>query len=167
MPGRAEGGPRERRFDRPRREATAIVETPSGTDAGDPARERKFDRPGGRVPQPGGSPATIGRQGAGRASSRLGGGARGRPAAEPRSNWGRWRAARERRFDRPEAKRDGDRRERPPSTRGGGDAARERKFDRPQAGPALRRRRSTAAIGQQEPRAAFRLQIKTARHRTA
>jgi 23S rRNA pseudouridine2605 synthase len=39
---------------------------------------------------------------------------------------------RERRFDRPEAKRDGDRRDRPARTRGAGDPAPERKFDRPQ-----------------------------------
>jgi 23S rRNA pseudouridine2605 synthase len=36
------------------------------------------------------------------------------------------------RFDRPEAKRDGDRRDRPSRTRGAGDPARERKFDRRQ-----------------------------------
>jgi 23S rRNA pseudouridine2605 synthase len=39
---------------------------------------------------------------------------------------------RQRRFDRPEAMRDGDRRDRPSRTRGAGDPARERKFDRPQ-----------------------------------
>jgi 23S rRNA pseudouridine2605 synthase len=39
---------------------------------------------------------------------------------------------RQRRFDRPEAMRDGDRRDRPSRTRGVGDPARERKFDRPQ-----------------------------------
>ena len=39
---------------------------------------------------------------------------------------------RERRFDRPAAKRDGDRRERPSRARGGAEPARERKFDRPQ-----------------------------------
>ena len=39
---------------------------------------------------------------------------------------------RQRRFDRPEAKRDGDRRDRPSRTRGAGDPARERKFDLPQ-----------------------------------
>ena len=39
---------------------------------------------------------------------------------------------RQRRFDRPEAKRDEDRRDRPSRTRGAGDPARERKFDRPQ-----------------------------------
>ena len=54
--------------------------------------------------------------------------ATGRP---PRSD-DRSGGPRERRFDRPEAKRDGDRRERPPRTRGAGDPARERKFDRPQ-----------------------------------
>ena len=39
---------------------------------------------------------------------------------------------RQRRFDRPEGKRDGDRRDRPSRTRGVGDPAREPKFDRPQ-----------------------------------
>jgi 23S rRNA pseudouridine2605 synthase len=39
---------------------------------------------------------------------------------------------RQRRFDRPEAMRDGNRRDRPSRTRGAGDPARERKFDRPQ-----------------------------------
>jgi 23S rRNA pseudouridine2605 synthase len=42
---------------------------------------------------------------------------------------------RERRFDRPEGRRDGDRRERPSGTRDGADPARERKFDRPQGRP--------------------------------
>ena len=39
---------------------------------------------------------------------------------------------RQRRFDRPEANRDGDRRDRPSRTRSAGDPTRERKFDRPQ-----------------------------------
>jgi 23S rRNA pseudouridine2605 synthase len=42
------------------------------------------------------------------------------------------REPRERRFDRPAAKRDGDRRERPLRARDGAEPARERKFDRPQ-----------------------------------
>ena len=41
----------------------------------------------------------------------------------------------ERRFDRSAAKGDGDRRERPPRARDGADPARERKFDRPEARP--------------------------------
>jgi 23S rRNA pseudouridine2605 synthase len=103
--GRVEGGPRERRFDRPaaKRDGDRRDHGSRAQGAGDPARERKFDRPQGRTrPQTG----------------------EGRP---PRSD-----AKTERRFDRPEAKRDGDRRERPSRTRDGADPARERKFDRPQ-----------------------------------
>jgi 23S rRNA pseudouridine2605 synthase len=74
---------------------------------GAPPRERKFDRPPGRTRPPAGE---------------------GRPPRSDAVN----REPRQRRFDRPEAKRDIDRRERPPSTRGAGDPARERKFDRPQ-----------------------------------
>jgi 23S rRNA pseudouridine2605 synthase len=106
---RAEGGPRERRFDRSaeRRDGDR-QERPSRTrdDAG-PPRERKFERPQGRT-RPEAS--------------------EGRP---PRSD-ARSAAPRERRFDRPATKRDGDRRDGPPRTRNAGDPARERKFDRPQ-----------------------------------
>ncbi len=45
---------------------------------------------------------------------------------------GREGGPRERRFERPEAKRDGDRGDGPPRTSNAGDPARERKFDRPQ-----------------------------------
>ncbi len=59
------------------------------------------------------------------------------PGRRPeRSNAGRVEGGRrERRFERPEAKRDGDRRGRPSPTRGAADPARERKFDRSK-GPA-------------------------------
>ena len=54
---------------------------------------------------------------------------RGRPE---RSSAGRTEGGpRERRFDRPLGKRDGDRRDGPPRARSAGDPARERKFDRP------------------------------------
>ena len=51
---RAEGGPRERRFDRPQRSGMAIAEMrpPRTHNAGDPTRERKFDRPQGRTRPP-------------------------------------------------------------------------------------------------------------------
>jgi 23S rRNA pseudouridine2605 synthase len=49
---------------------------------------------------------------------------------------------RERRFDRPDAKRDSDRRDRPSPTRAGADPARERKFDRPK-GPTRDRANDT------------------------
>jgi 23S rRNA pseudouridine2605 synthase len=106
---RAEGGPRERRFDRPlaKRDGDRRDGTLRTRGAGDPARERKFDRPQGRTRPPAGE---------------------GRP---PRSD-ARSAAPRERRFDRSAAKRDGDRRDGPPRTRNAGDPARERKFGRPQ-----------------------------------
>ena len=109
---RAEGSPRERRFDRPpakrdgdRRDGPARTHN-----AGDPTRERKFDRPQGRTRPPAGE---------------------GRP---PRSD-ARSGGPRERRFDRPATKRDGDRRDGPPRTRNAGDPTRERKFERPQGRP--------------------------------
>jgi 23S rRNA pseudouridine2605 synthase len=106
---RAEGGPRERRFDRPlaKRDGDRRDGPPRTHNAGDPTRERKFDRPQGRT-RPEAS--------------------EGRP---PRSD-ARSAAPRERRFDRPATKRDGVRRERPSRTRDGVEPARERKFDRPQ-----------------------------------
>ena len=141
--GRAEGGPRERRFDRPpaRSDGDRRDGPPRARSAGDPARERKFDRPPGRSRPPAGEgrpPRSDDRSGPRsdfKSRPPRAGRARRRPAAESRSRHGRRVATpppRERRFDRPEAKRDGDRRERPPSTRGAGDPARERKFDRPQ-----------------------------------
>jgi 23S rRNA pseudouridine2605 synthase len=106
---RAEGGPRERRFDRPlaKRDGDRRDGTLRTRGAGDPARERKFDRPQGRTRPPAGE---------------------GRP---PRSD-ARSGGPRERRFDRPPTKRDGDRRDGPPRTRNAGDPTRERKFERPQ-----------------------------------
>ena len=143
--GRTEGGPRERRFDRPpaRSDGDRRDRAPRARSAGDPARERKFDRPrAGRVIGRRGPTATIGRPSRGARSdfkneTACAQGARDGDAAAERAfastgGDGAVNAPRERRFDRPEAKRDGDRRERPPSTRGAGDPARERKFDRPQ-----------------------------------
>ena len=106
---RAEGGPRERPFDRPlaKRDGDRRDGPPRTHNAGDPTRERKFDRPQGRTRPPAGE---------------------GRP---PRSD-ARSGGPRERRFDRPATKRDGDRRDGPPRTRDAVDPARERKFDRPQ-----------------------------------
>jgi 23S rRNA pseudouridine2605 synthase len=106
--GRVEGGPPERRFDRPEgRSDGDRRERPSRTrDGAEPTRERKFDRPPGRTRPPA---------------------AEGRP---PRSD-AVTREPGERRFERPEGGRDGDRRERPSRTRGAGDRPRERKFDRP------------------------------------
>jgi 23S rRNA pseudouridine2605 synthase len=106
---KAEGGPRERRFDRPaaKRDGDRRDGPPRTHNAGDPTRERKFDQPQGRTRPPAGE----GRQ----------------PRSDARSA-----APRERRFDRPATKRDGDRRERPSRTRDGVEPARERKFDRPQ-----------------------------------
>jgi 23S rRNA pseudouridine2605 synthase len=108
----------------------------SGGDGG-PTRERKFDRAPDRSP----SPASEGRPP--RSDERSGprsdfksrpprAGARDgdRPHRHVRDTDGDGALSRERRFDRPDAKRDGDHRERPKSTRGGGDPARERKFDR-------------------------------------
>ena len=108
---RRDGGP-ERRFDRSaakgdgdRRERSSRAR-----DGAAPARERKFDRPrGGPRPQASGD----------------------RPPRSDARNDG----PRERRFDRPVTKRDGDRRDGPPQTRNAGDPARERKFDRPQGRP--------------------------------
>ena len=118
---RAEGGPRERRFDRPlaKRDGDRRDGPPRTHNAGDPTRERKFDRPQGRTRPP----ASEGRP----------------PRSEARSG-----GPRERRFDRPATKRDGDRRERPSRTRDGVEPARERKFDRPQG-----RTRPPAAEGRQ------------------
>jgi 23S rRNA pseudouridine2605 synthase len=106
---RAEGSPRERPFDRPlaKRDGDRRDGPQRTYNAGNPTRERKFDRPQGRTRPPAGE---------------------GRP---PRSD-ARSAAPRERRFDRSATKRDGDRRERPPRTRDGVEPARERKFDRPQ-----------------------------------
>ena len=105
---RGEGGPRERRFDRPpaKRDGDRRDGLPRTHNTGDPTRERKFDRPQGRTRPPA---------------------SEGRPLRSDDKS-----GPRERRFDRSEAKRDGDRRERPSSTRGAGDPARERKFDPPQ-----------------------------------
>jgi 23S rRNA pseudouridine2605 synthase len=108
---RRDGGA-ERRFDRSaakgdgdRRERSS-----QARDGAAPARERKFDRPrGGPRPQASGD----------------------RPLRSDARNDG----PRERRFDRPVTKRDGDRRDGPPQTRNAGDPARERKFDRPQGRP--------------------------------
>ncbi len=105
----AQGGPRERRFDRPdtKREGDRRDRPSRTRDGGDPARAPKFDRPQGRTrTQPG----------------------EGRP---PRSE-DRTRAPREHRFDRPEGGSGDNRRERPSRTRDGGGPSRERKSDRPQ-----------------------------------
>jgi 23S rRNA pseudouridine2605 synthase len=101
-------GPRERRFDRPAARSDGDRrERPSRAREGaEPARERKFERPQGRTRPPAGE---------------------GRPPRSDTVN----REPRERRFERPEAGREGDRRERPSSTRGAGGPARERKFERP------------------------------------
>jgi 23S rRNA pseudouridine2605 synthase len=139
--GRTEGGPRERRFDRPRgkRDGDRRDGPPRAQSAGDPTRERKFDRPPGRTRPP----ASEGRPP--RSDDKSGPrpdfksraprpGARGgdRPQSRVRDMGGDGAPPRERRFDRAETKRDGDRRERPSSTGGAGEPARERKFDRPQ-----------------------------------
>jgi 23S rRNA pseudouridine2605 synthase len=107
--GRTEGGPRERRFDRPpaRSDGDRRAGPPRARSVGDPARERKFERPKGPRRDRGGE---------------------SRP---PRSDANTGGAPRERRFDRPAAN-GGDRRERPARARDGADPARERKFDRPQ-----------------------------------
>ncbi len=81
----------------------------TGGDGG-PRRERKFDRPQGRT-RPEAS--------------------EGRPPRSDARNGG----PRERRFDRPDAKRDGDRRGALPRARDGADPVRERKFERPQGRP--------------------------------
>jgi 23S rRNA pseudouridine2605 synthase len=111
----------------------------TGGDGG-PPRERKFDRPPGRSRPPAseGRPPRSDDTGRGtrpdfksrppRAVARDG----DRPQSRVRDTGGDGAPPRGHRFDRPEAKRDGDRRERQPSTRGAGDPPRERKFDRPQ-----------------------------------
>ena len=91
------------------RAAAPIAASPSGPGAGAP-QEGASDR---RI-------RTRGTPGVGRSG-----------LAAMRSEGG----PRERRFDRPEAKRDGDRRDGPPRTRGPGGPPRERKFDRPQGRP--------------------------------
>jgi 23S rRNA pseudouridine2605 synthase len=134
--GRAEGGPRERRFERPpaRSDADRRDGPPRARSAHGLTRERKFDGPQGRTRPP----ALEGRP---PRSDRTGQGARpdfksrpprdgDRPQSRARDAGGGDAPSQERRFDRSEAKRDGDRRERPPSTRDGGDPSRERKFDR-------------------------------------
>jgi 23S rRNA pseudouridine2605 synthase len=200
-----ESGPRERRFDRPlaRSDGERRDGPPRSRSAGDPARERKFERPPGRSRPPASEgrsprsddaghgarpdfksrPPRAGARDAERPHSRVrdtgGDGApprerrfdrppgRSRPPASegrtprsddrsgPRSDFksrpqragardgdrpqsrvrdtsGGGAPPRERRFDRPDAKPDGARRDEPPRTRGAGDPARERKFDRPQ-----------------------------------
>jgi 23S rRNA pseudouridine2605 synthase len=106
---RRDGRAPERRFDRPeaKRDGDRRERASRARDGVDLARERKFDRPQGR-------PRTQAGE--------------GRPPRSDARNGG----PRERRADRPEAKRDGDRRERPVRARDGADPARERKFDRPQ-----------------------------------
>jgi 23S rRNA pseudouridine2605 synthase len=101
-------GSRERRFDRPAgRSDGDRRERPSRTrDGAAPTRERKFDRPQGRTRPPAGE---------------------SRP---PRSDV-ESREPRERRFERPEAGRNSDRRERPSRPQDGAEPTRERKFDRP------------------------------------
>ena len=136
--GRTEGGPRERRFDRPpaRSDGDRRDGPPRARSAGDPARERKFDRPPGRSRPPAGEgrpPRSDDRRAAptsappdfksetrsvARTRARGGRRATGRPSRRSAGQRGRPRdrtqaRPRERRFDRPEAKRDGDRRERP------------------------------------------------------
>ena len=107
----------------------------TGSDGGQ-SRERKFDRPPvGRVPQQRSRSAIDTR--AGRAQTSNQRRAQGRATETGRraafaDTGGNGAPPRERRFDRPEAKRDGDRRDGPPRTRSAGDPARERKFDRPQ-----------------------------------
>jgi 23S rRNA pseudouridine2605 synthase len=140
--GRTEGGPRERRFDRPpaRSDGDRRDQASRARNAGDPARERKFDRPPGRSRPPAGEgrpprsddtsrgarPDFKSR--APRAGARHG----DRPRSRFPDTGGNGGPPRERRFDRPAAKRDGERREGPSRTREAGDPARERKFDRPQ-----------------------------------
>jgi 23S rRNA pseudouridine2605 synthase len=139
--GRVEGGPRERRFDRPpaRSDGDRRDGPPRARSAGNPARERKFDRPPGRTRPPaseGRPPRSDDRSqprpGSKSRAPRAGGRDGDRPQSRVRDTGGDGAAPRERRFDRPETKRDGDRRERLSSTRGAGDPARERKFDQPQ-----------------------------------
>ena len=109
---RVEGGPRERRFDRPlaKRDGDRRDGPPRARDGAKPARERKFERPQGRTrPE-----ASAGRP----------------PRSDARSG-----GPRERRFDRPATKQDGDRRDGPPRARDGAEPARERKFERHQGRP--------------------------------
>jgi 23S rRNA pseudouridine2605 synthase len=106
-----------------------------GGEAGPPS-ERKFDRPPGKS-RPPASPPRSDDKSAPRSDfksrpPRPGAGDGDRPQSRVRETRGGGGSQGERRFDRPETKREGDRRERPSSTRGAGDPARERKFDRPQ-----------------------------------
>jgi 23S rRNA pseudouridine2605 synthase len=102
---------------------------------GRPPRERKFDRPPGRTrpsASEGRPPRSDDKSGP-RSDFKSRPPRDGdRPQRRVRDTGGDGGPPRERRFDRPEVKRDGDRRERPPSTRGAGDPAGERKLDRPQ-----------------------------------
>jgi 23S rRNA pseudouridine2605 synthase len=106
---RGEGGPRERRFDRPagNRDGDRRDGPPRTRNASHPGRERKFDRPQ--------SPA---RERAGES----------RPPRSDARNDG----PHERPFNRSAANRDGDRRDGPPRARDAGGPPRERKFDRPE-----------------------------------
>ena len=115
--------PPERRFDRsaPKGDGDRRDRPPRTRDGADSARERKFGRPqGGPRTQAGESrPPRSDHKETGHRPERLN--AARRDSRPP-----------ERRFDRPEAKRDVDRRDRSARTRDGADPARERKFDRPQ-----------------------------------
>jgi 23S rRNA pseudouridine2605 synthase len=107
---RAEGGPRERRFDRPlaKRDGDRRDGPPRTHNAGDPTRERKFDRPQGRTRPPAGE---------------------GRPPRSDDTNRGSRSDFRPPRT----GARDGDRPQRRVRDTGGdGGPPRERKFDRPQ-----------------------------------
>ena len=107
---RSEGGPRERRFDRPPARSEAIVEIARRERGTATIRRASASLTGlraGRVPKP----AKAGRR--------------------DRTTRSR-RAARTPLRPSAKQKRDGDRRERPSRTRDGADPARERKFDRPQ-----------------------------------
>ncbi len=135
-----ESGSRERRFDRPpaRSDGERRDGPPRARSAGDPPRERKFERPSGPAHDRAGEgrpPRSDNRSGPRsdfksrppRAGARDG----DRSQSRVRDRGGDGAPPRERRFERPDAKPDGARRERPPSTRGADDPARERKFDRP------------------------------------
>jgi 23S rRNA pseudouridine2605 synthase len=114
------------------------------TTVGHEARPKRPERP--RTAERGERPFERGAR-AGRSDSfgpkrgRAAGGRERPPHSDPREPGRRPERAnaarreggqRERRFDRPAAKRDGDRRERPSRARDGAEPARERKFDRPQ-----------------------------------
>ena len=122
---RRDDGPRERRFDRSATKGDGDRrERPSrARDGAEPARERKFDRPQG------GPRTQAGESRPPRSDHKETGHRPERPSAARRDD-----GSRERRFDGPEAKRDGDRRERPSRTRDSAGPTRERKFDRPQGG---------------------------------